>query len=131
MFGDEVVNYTGQVAFRALLPMANVPAGIAKFPFAMFVGNNRVLLHYPLRHRTIMNVIGVAREPRWQEEGWTLHATIEEFANFYGDLYPDALALICAISPKNRCSNGDCATASRCNNMPKDASRCWAMPHTR
>jgi salicylate hydroxylase len=30
VFGDEVVNYTGQVAFRALLPMANVPAGITR-----------------------------------------------------------------------------------------------------
>jgi salicylate hydroxylase len=50
VFGDEVVNYTGQVAFRALLPMANIPAGIVKTPFAMFVGVNRVMLPYPFRH---------------------------------------------------------------------------------
>lgn len=99
VFGDEAVNYTGQVAFRALLPMATVPAGVAKMPFAMFVGINRVLLHYPLRHRTIMNVVGVAREPRWAEEGWTIPATMEEFANLYSDFYPDALRLIRAISP--------------------------------
>lgn len=99
VFGDEVVNYTGQIAFRALLPMANVPAGITKLPFAMFVGDNRVLLHYPLRHRTIMNVIGVAREPRWQDEGWTIPATMEEFANLFGDFHPDALDLIRAIAP--------------------------------
>jgi len=99
VFGDEVVNYTGQVAFRALLPMANVPPGIMTMPFAMFVGINRLLLHYPLRHRTIMNVIGVAREPNWQEEGWAIPATIEEFANLYCDFYPDVLDLIRAISP--------------------------------
>ena len=99
VFGDEVVNYTGQVAFRALLPMANIPAGIMKMPFAMFVGVNRVMLHYPLRHRTIMNVISVAREPRWQEEGWTIPATIEEFAGLHGDFHTDALELIRAISP--------------------------------
>jgi salicylate hydroxylase len=99
VFGDEAVNYTGQVAFRALLPMANVPAGIAKRPLAMFIGKNRVLLHYPLRHRTIMNVVGTAREPRWQEEGWTIPATIEEFANLHSDFHPDALALIRAVSP--------------------------------
>jgi salicylate hydroxylase len=98
VFGDEVVNYTGQVAFRALLPMANVPAGITKI-HAMFVGINRLLLHYPLRHRTIMNVIGIAREPSWQEEGWTIPATIEEFASLYSDFHPDVLDLIHAISP--------------------------------
>lgn len=99
VFGDELVNYPGQVAFRALLPMAKIPAGIVKMPFAMFVGVNRVMLHYPLRHRTIMNVISVAREPRWQEEGWTIPATIEEFAGLHSDFHPDALQLIRAISP--------------------------------
>ena len=99
VFGDEAVNYTGQAAFRALLPMANVPSGIAKKPFAMFVGKHRVLLHYPLRHRTIMNVVGVAREPKWIEEGWTIPATIEEFADLHADFHPDALDLIRAISP--------------------------------
>jgi salicylate hydroxylase len=99
VFGDKVVNYTGQVAFRALLPMANVPASIQEQPFAMFVGVNRYLLHYPLRRRTIMNVIGVGREPRWQEEGWSTPATVAEFASHYDDLYPAALQLIRAISP--------------------------------
>src|SRR5262245_26173662 len=98
-FGDEAVNYTGQVAFRALLPIADVPAGIMKMPFAMFVGVGRVMLHYPLRHRTIMNVVSVAREPRWQEEGWTIPATIEEFARLHSDFHPDALELIRAIPP--------------------------------
>ena len=41
MFSEmKEVNYTGQVAFRALLPMSNVPPGVAKIPYAMFVGLN-------------------------------------------------------------------------------------------
>lgn len=99
VFGDEVVNYAGQVAFRALVPMADVPAGLNEHPFAMFVGAKRYFLHYPLRHRTIMNVIAVGREPKWQDEGWRIPATVEEFSNLYGDLYPPALQLIRAISP--------------------------------
>src|SRR5215472_17418466 len=99
VFGDKTVNYTGQVAFRALLPMTSVPAAIAQRPFAMFVGVNRVLLHYPLRHRTIMNVIGISRDPTWQEEGWRIPGEIEQFVNLYSDLYPDALELIRSISP--------------------------------
>ena len=99
VFGEETVNYTGQVAFRALLPMASVPPSIQERPFAMFVGANRYFLHYPLRRRTVMNLIGVGREPRWQEEGWRIPATVEEFENLYNDLYPPALQLIRAISP--------------------------------
>jgi salicylate hydroxylase len=99
VFGDELVNYTGQVSFRALLPMDNVPPGIKKLPFAMFVGINRLLLHYPLRHRTIMNVICCAREPKWQEEGWAIPATIEEFATTLSDFHPDVVDLVRAIPP--------------------------------
>jgi 2-polyprenyl-6-methoxyphenol hydroxylase-like FAD-dependent oxidoreductase len=99
LFGEENVNYTGQVAFRAVLPMANVPARIQEQPFAMFVGAKRYFLHYPLRRRSLMNLIGVGRESRWQEEGWRIPATIEEFENLYSDLYPPALQLIRAISP--------------------------------
>jgi salicylate hydroxylase len=77
VFGDEVVNYTGQVAFRALLPMSNVSRGVTKIPYAMFVGLNRALLHYPLRHRTVMNVIGMARAkfrtfPGTEEPIWSI-----------------------------------------------------------
>jgi salicylate hydroxylase len=99
VFEDKAVNYIGQVAFRALLPMADVPPEIAQRPFAMFVGVNHVLLHYPLRYRSIMNVLGVSREPAWQDEGWRIPATVEEFAGLYSDLYPDALELIRRIPP--------------------------------
>ena len=99
LFGDEVVNYTGQVAFRALLPMANVPVGIMKTPYAMFVGVNRNLLHYPLRHRTMMNVVCFAREPNWQRQGWMIPATIDECASVHNDFHEDVLDLIHAIKP--------------------------------
>jgi salicylate hydroxylase len=46
-----------------------------------------------------MNVIAVGREPNWQQEGWRIPATAEEFANLYSDLYPPVLQLIRAISP--------------------------------
>jgi salicylate hydroxylase len=99
LFGDEVVNYTGQVAFRALLPMANVPASSMRIPYAMFVGVKRALLHYPLRHRSMMNVVSLAREPKWQEEGWTIPATIDELVDLHSDFHPDALDLMRAIAP--------------------------------
>jgi salicylate hydroxylase len=99
LFGDEVVNYTGQVAFRALLPMTNVPVGIMKTPYAMFVGVNRNLLHYPLRHRTMMNVVCFAREPNWQRQGWMIPATIDECASVHNDFHEDVLDLIHAIKP--------------------------------
>jgi 2-polyprenyl-6-methoxyphenol hydroxylase-like FAD-dependent oxidoreductase len=99
LFGDEVVNYTGQVAFRALVPIARVPAGIMTSPYAMFVRADRALLHYPLRHRTVMNVVCLGREQKWQEEGWMIPASIEECVRLYSDFHQHALDLIRAVAP--------------------------------
>jgi 2-polyprenyl-6-methoxyphenol hydroxylase-like FAD-dependent oxidoreductase len=99
LFGDEAVNYTGQVAFRALVPIASVPAGIMKIPYAMFVRSDRALLHYPLRHRTVVNVVCLGREPKWQEEGWMIPATINQCVRLYSDFHQDALDLIHAVAP--------------------------------
>jgi 2-polyprenyl-6-methoxyphenol hydroxylase-like FAD-dependent oxidoreductase len=99
VFRDEVVNYTGQIAFRALVPIRSVPAGIMKSPYAMFVRADRALLHYPLRHRTVMNVVCLGREPKWQEEGWMIPATIDECVSLYSDFHQDALDLIYAVAP--------------------------------
>jgi len=99
VFGDEVVNYIGQVAFRALVPIASVPDGLMEIPYAMFVRSNRALLHYPLRQRTVMNVVCLGREPKWQEEGWMTPATIDECIRLYSDFYRDALELMRAITP--------------------------------
>jgi salicylate hydroxylase len=99
VFGDEAVNYIGQVAFRALLPIANVPAGIMKIPYAMFVRADRAVLHYPLRHRTMMNVVCLGREPKWQEEGWMIPATVDECVSLHADFHRDALELIHAVAP--------------------------------
>ena len=62
VFGDQEVNYTGRVAYRALLPAADVPPAVAKDPYRLFVGPCRSFLHYPLRGGDVMNVIGNADE---------------------------------------------------------------------
>jgi salicylate hydroxylase len=100
VFGDEPVNYTGQMAFRALLPMDAVPKGIFERPYALYVGSGRSLRHYPMRHHSVMNVISCVREPKWQEEGWAVPSTIEEFSNLHRDVHPDLLTLIRMLSPE-------------------------------
>jgi salicylate hydroxylase len=97
VFGDEEVSYTGQMAFRALVPMADVPLQHLSSPFTLWVGSGRMLLIYPLRNHSELNVIGIAREPRWQAEGWAIPAEVAEFAQLYRDFSPGARAIINAI----------------------------------
>lgn len=96
-FGSEPVKYTEQVAYRALLDFNLVPEALLDAPYSYFVGPRRMLLFYPLRNRKLMNVIGIAHEPDWQEEGWIIPATRDEFVRLYEDFHPAVLALLAAL----------------------------------
>jgi len=41
-----------------------------------------------------MNLIGCGQTDSWEEEGWSIPATNEEFANAYSDFAPELVALI-------------------------------------
>jgi salicylate hydroxylase len=94
LFPDETVKFTGQVAFRALIPSELVPSSLRRMQMAMYTAPKRYLLHYPLRGGRIMNLIGCGQSESWEEEGWAIPATNEEFANAYSDYAPDVVTLI-------------------------------------
>jgi salicylate hydroxylase len=99
VFPGEAPVFTGQVSFRALIPWNLLPATIAERQYAMYPGPQRMLLHYPLRGGRIMNLIGTGRSATWEEEGWSIPATNDEFAAAYSDFAPDVVAMIRAIPP--------------------------------
>lgn len=60
--------FTGQVAWRALLP-----ADPGEPPEAeVHMGPGRHLVTYPLRGGTLRNIVAVEERSRWAEESWTL-----------------------------------------------------------
>ena len=99
LFPREPPKFNGQVAFRALIPDELVPDSVRRMGLAMHPGPKRYLLHYPLRGGRIMNLIGCGQSDHWEEEGWAIPATNEEFATAYWDFAPHLLALIRNIPP--------------------------------
>ncbi len=99
VFSDEPVAYTGQVAFRALIPMAQLSDEFTGEPRKLYVGPGRMFLQYPIRRDTIMNVIGIAQQPNWEKEGWSIPAEVSEFLDLYRDFHSPVGNLIAAIPP--------------------------------
>jgi salicylate hydroxylase len=95
----EAPRFNGQVAFRALIPMELVPRGPRRLEMAMHPAPKRYLLHYPLRGGRIMNLIGCGQSASWEEEGWAIPATNEEFAAAYADFAPALVTMIRNIPP--------------------------------
>lgn len=99
LFPGEPPKFNGQVAYRALVPDELVPESVRQLQMAMHPGPKRYLMHYPLRGGRIMNLIGCGQAVAWEEEGWSISATNEEFANAYADYSADLLAVIRSIPP--------------------------------
>jgi len=97
VYGSAPASYTGQVAFRALIPVENESEHLRKQGACMYIGPDRVFLHYPLRKGSIMNVVAISRQPRWQQEGWTIPAKVSELRELYQDFHPLVLDMIGAI----------------------------------
>ncbi|MGR3756156.1 MAG: FAD-dependent monooxygenase [Tranquillimonas sp.] len=65
--GAGVPTFTGQVAWRALVPAdAPLPAEAQ-----VHMGPGRHLVRYPLRGGALVNLVGVEERREWAEEGWS------------------------------------------------------------
>lgn len=60
--------FTGQVAWRAIIPAHGNAEPIAK----VFMGAGRHLVTYPLRGGQYRNIIAVEERARWVEESWSM-----------------------------------------------------------
>jgi salicylate hydroxylase len=60
--------FTGQVAWRAVLPETDDTAAVAE----VHMGPGRHLVSYPLREGRQRNIVAVEERSRWVEESWSL-----------------------------------------------------------
>jgi salicylate hydroxylase len=66
--GDETPFFTGQVAWRAVIPCETGASAEAE----VHMGPGRHLVSYPLRGGTLRNIVAVEERAKWAEESWTM-----------------------------------------------------------
>ncbi|SIO13949.1 salicylate hydroxylase [Rhodovulum sp. ES.010] len=85
--------FTGQVAWRALVPARGPVAPVAQ----VHMGPGRHLVHYPLRGGELINIVGVEERAGWVDEGWAHEDDPENlrraFAGFGAEV-PELLARV-------------------------------------
>lgn len=93
--GTETPFFTGQTAWRALIPDPQPPADGTGWA-DLFLGPKRHLVSYPLAHG-LRNIVAVIERPGWQAEGWSHQDDPAHlrgaFAGFGGPV-PDWLARV-------------------------------------
>ena len=94
LFGDDAPVFSGQVAFRCLVPAEAAAPYMSQGSAVVSVGPARNFHRYPIRAGRIVNVIGMAQSQAWQQEGWNTPATIEEFLAEFAAFHDDVTGLI-------------------------------------
>lgn len=101
LFGPDQANFTGYVAWRGLIPGAQVPASLLDPPLCMTLGPRRMLMRYPLRRGAWINFVAIAKRDAWMEEGWSVPSTLNELLTEFADFEPRALDLL-SLTPSDR-----------------------------
>ncbi len=86
--------FTGQVAWRALVPAGLVPEVLDPRRTALFMGRGRHVVAYTLRNASVWNLVAVEECADWTDESWTAPALPDEMrAGFAGWCAPVARLL--------------------------------------
>ncbi len=82
--GSETPFFTGQVAWRALIPAEAGSSPVAE----VHMGPGRHVVSYPLRGGTLRNIVAVEERAKWAEESWTLRDDSMDLRLAFADFSP-------------------------------------------
>jgi salicylate hydroxylase len=94
LWEERPARFTGQVAYRFLVP---IEAGRPFLQFgrsAVFQGPGRVFNRYTIRQGTVINCVGIVKTDVWQDDGWSIAAARDDVRAGYDGWHPDVGGLI-------------------------------------
>lgn len=94
LFGDDETNFTGMIAWRAVIPMERLPERLRDMVGWTWIGPGGHLVNYPLRGGKLMNMIGTIERDDWQVESWYEQGSIDECARDFAGWHEDVQTMI-------------------------------------
>jgi salicylate hydroxylase len=94
--GDGKPRVSGHIAYRAVLPIEQVPDHLYSPDVTLWGGEKTHLVHYPLRRGELFNLVAVFHSDRY-EEGWNTFGDPEELNLRFKNAAPQVLELLAKI----------------------------------
>ncbi|MEO0412564.1 MAG: FAD-dependent monooxygenase [Pseudomonadota bacterium] len=86
--------FTGQVAWRGLVPTHAVDPEARMDVPGIHIGPKQLFMRYPVRAGTLTNYAAFVNVGGWAEEGWTIPSSKAELLGYFGDWDSAVTALI-------------------------------------
>ena len=94
LFGDDAPRFTGNVAWRALVPTDRLPTGLVRPMATAWWGPRKHFVHYYLRSGALVNCVCVVEKTGWEVESWTERGEFAELKGDFAGWHEDIHALI-------------------------------------
>ena len=95
----------GYMGFRTIVPIGEVKAEIQRDVVALWGGPGFHIVHYPLRHGTLFNIVAVFRRSAQSERDTAAYRA--ELEHVYRDAHPTMKALLAMLDLNRRQAVGD------------------------
>ena len=99
LFGAQQPAFTGNVAWRALVPARALPEGLVRPVTTAWWGPGRHFVHYYVRGGALVNCVCVVEKTGWQHESWTERGDRSELERDFAGWHPSVRTLIEAMDP--------------------------------
>jgi salicylate hydroxylase len=100
LFIETPSRFTGQVAWRGLVPADSVPKEWMIPDSSAAVGPQHTFTRYFVRKGTLINFAAVALKNDWQEEGWTIRSEISELLDEFPGWHVSMRGIMAATPPE-------------------------------
>ncbi|TAK42537.1 MAG: 3-hydroxybenzoate 6-monooxygenase [Betaproteobacteria bacterium] len=93
LLADGKPRVSGHIAYRAVLPRAEVPGDLWQNNVVLWAGPRTHLVHYPLRRGELYNLVAVFHSDRY-EEGWDVYGDPAELHAKFASERPEVRRLL-------------------------------------
>jgi salicylate hydroxylase len=100
LFGAQAPRFTGNVAWRGLIPADRLPPGLVRPMATAWWGPQRHFVHYYVRRGELVNCVCVVEKEGWELESWTERGDLAELRRDFAGWHRDVQALIDAMDPQ-------------------------------
>ncbi len=94
LWGDEQPRFTGNIAWRALVPVERLPDGLIRPMSTVWWGPHKHFVHYYVRRGELVNCVCVVEKAGWEVESWTARGDYDELKADFSGWHTDIQTLI-------------------------------------
>jgi salicylate hydroxylase len=94
LFGRDAPRFTGVVAWRATIPIEQLPPNHVRPMASNWLGQGGHFVHYYLRRGELVNCVGCFETAEWQAESWSAVGEKKDFARDFAGWHEDLQVLI-------------------------------------